>query len=342
MNTILVVARVGVAAVFALAAVAKLADMPGSRAALDGFNVPARLVPSGAFALPLAELAAAVMLVIEPTVRIGAALAILLLLAFIGGIASALRRGVRPECHCFGQLQSEPVGTDTLVRNVLLAAVGVLVLAAGPGPAIDGWARTSSGDLVALAAVSLVAIVLAYVCYSQWRGVASHVPGAFGPPAPVTLKTGQALPSFTAVDEAGETVSSAQLLAEAPRNVLVFTSASCGPCLALLPELARWRRQLIGRIAFHVLSSGEEAEAQRLAKENELPLFLDPGSAAANAVGVYGTPSAIAVDEQGRVIAPMAMGAPPIEALIRVILKRPPDEEPTLKVHQVAATPAEG
>ena len=335
MNTVLVVARVGLAFVFAVAAFGKLADMRGWRTALEGFNVPRQLVPTVAVVLPIAELASVLTLLLEPTVPIGAALALALLLAFIGGITAALRRGTRPDCHCFGQLQSEPVGTETLVRNVLLGAVAVLVLIGGPGPAIDGWARTSNGNLVALAAVSLIAIVLAYVCYSQWRVQHPAVRRAVLPPADmVILQPGQPVPSFAAANADGTTVSSAELLAEAPRSVLVFTSATCGPCVSLLPELARWRRQLAGRIAIHVLSAGDETESRRIAEEHELPVLLDPDSAAATAVGVHGTPSALAVDKAGRVMTMMAVGAPSIEAMIRAVLKRPAGEV-ELAVHQV-------
>jgi peroxiredoxin/uncharacterized membrane protein YphA (DoxX/SURF4 family) len=336
MNTVLVVARVGLALVFALAAVTKLADMRGSRAALEGFRVPAPLIPAGAIALPICELAAAVMLVLAPTA--GAALAIVLLLAFIGGIAAALRRGAAPDCHCFGQLHSKPAGTETLVRNGLLAAAAAVVLIGGPGPAIDSWAQTSSGNLVALAATSLLAIVLAYVCYSQWsdnprrqRSTASAELVAVSP--------GEPLPSFEVSDAAGVSLSSADLLAEAPRSVLVFTSATCGPCLALLPELARWRRQLTGRVAIHVVSAGDAAKSRSLAEEHDLAVRLDPGSDAAKAVGVSATPSALAVDETGRVMAPMAIGAPSIEGLIRVVLKRPSQEELVGMAHQAVSVP---
>jgi peroxiredoxin len=40
-------------------------------------------------------------------------------------------RGRKPDCHCFGQLHSEPVGRQTLIRNAVLAAVAGLVVAWG-------------------------------------------------------------------------------------------------------------------------------------------------------------------------------------------------------------------
>ena len=284
MSTVLVVARVGLALVFAIAASAKLADMRGSRAAL------------------------------------------LLLLAFIGGITAALRRGAKPLCHCFGQLHSQPAGSETLVRNGLLAAVAAVVLIGGPGPAIDVWARTSSGDLVALGATSLLSVTLAYVCYSLWSAHRPPTGHRARQAEPVRLTPGEPLPNFDVSDGAGVALSTVDLLTEAPSSVLVFTNTSCGPCLALFPELARWRRQLVGRVAIHVLSAGDAAASRRIAEEHDLPVLLDPDSDAATAVGVPGTPSALAVDRAGRVMMPMAVGAPSIEGLIRAVLKRPVDD----------------
>ena len=334
MNTLLVVARLGLAAVFVVAAVAKLADMKGSRAALEGFNVPAPFVPTAAVALPCAEVASAVLLVIGPTAQIGAALAVLLLVLFVAGIAAALRRGARPDCHCFGQLHSKPAGGETIVRNGLLAAIALVVLIGGPGPAVDTWARASSGEVIALGALSLVAVVLAYVCYSlttENRRLTGR--GAQAEPA-IVLEPGQPIPRFDALDAAGATLSSSDILNGSERSVLVFMSTSCGPCIGLLPELARWRRMLVGRVAIHALSAGDATEAHRLGEEHELPVLFDGDSAAANALGIQGTPSAVAVDDSGHLLAAVAVGAPSIEGLIRVILKRPTGPV-TIDVQQV-------
>jgi uncharacterized membrane protein YphA (DoxX/SURF4 family) len=138
MDTALIVARCLLAGVFAVAGAAKLADLPGSRAALTGFEVPRSLVPAGAVLLPLAEIAAAILLLLGPTAQVGGVLAVLLLTGFIVGIERALRHGRAPECHCFGQLHSKPAGRETTVRNVALALPALFVTVAGPGPGLIG------------------------------------------------------------------------------------------------------------------------------------------------------------------------------------------------------------
>ena len=59
MSAVLLIARVALAAVFAVAATAKLADPGGSRQAVVAFGAPARLAAPLAVLLPVAELVVA-------------------------------------------------------------------------------------------------------------------------------------------------------------------------------------------------------------------------------------------------------------------------------------------
>ena len=85
-----------VAASFAVAGAAKLADLPGSRRAVAAFGVPAGLAGVVGVALPLAELAVAVLLLPEATAWWGALGALVLLLLFCAAIGVSLARGRRP------------------------------------------------------------------------------------------------------------------------------------------------------------------------------------------------------------------------------------------------------
>ena len=333
MNSVLVAARLGLAAIFLVAALAKLADMPGSRSALGGFNVPSSVIPAASIVLPALEFASAALLLVAPAAEVGAALASVLLLVFVGGIAAALRRGSQPDCHCFGQLHWRPVGKETIARNGVLAAVGLFVLVAGPGPELDSWIADSGGQVVALTAISLLAIGLAYVSQTLWRDN-RDLRGRGAQSGPVPLEMGQLVPQFEAIDIVGSTVTSGDLLDGAERNVLVFTSATCGPCVGLLPELSRWRTMLEGRLDIHVVASGDEAVNRRLSEDHDMPMLLDRDSAVMRAFGVGATPSAFAIDGAGRILAPVAVGAPSIEGLIRVALKKPASTV-GFDVHQV-------
>src|ERR1700692_4302558 len=121
-------ARLLLAAVFAIAGIAKLADMAGARKSLVNFGVPAFLARPLALLLPLAELACAGALLWTGSVAWGAGGLLGMLILFSAGIAISLARGHRPDCRCFGQLHSSPIGAKTLVRNGVLAAMAGFVL----------------------------------------------------------------------------------------------------------------------------------------------------------------------------------------------------------------------
>ncbi|HEX2272480.1 MAG TPA: MauE/DoxX family redox-associated membrane protein [Acidimicrobiales bacterium] len=127
----LLVTRLALAALLVAAGVAKLADQAGSRRAAEDFGVPGGLAAPVALGLPVAELAAAGLLLVSPTARWGGLLALLLLAFFAAAIGVTLSKGRTPDCHCFGQLHSAPVGWWTLARNVVLAAAAAWVVVAG-------------------------------------------------------------------------------------------------------------------------------------------------------------------------------------------------------------------
>jgi uncharacterized membrane protein YphA (DoxX/SURF4 family)/thiol-disulfide isomerase/thioredoxin len=321
-STALILARFALAAVFAVAAIAKLADMPGSRQALEDFGIPARRVRAGAIALPAAELLAAVLLVIAPTAQAGGALAALLLGAFVVGIARALAGGRAPDCHCFGQLHSAPAGRETIVRNAVLGLVALFVVVGGPGPSLPGWVADHDATEVALVATAALAGALALACAALWREN-RRLSGRAGvaPAAAPAVQPGEPAPLFSVTALDGAAVSSEALLG-GRRAVVVFVSSSCGPCVALLPVLSQWRDLLGGRLDVHIVGAGDGEELRRLAGEHELPMLLDDGGAS-GAFGQPPTPSAVEIDPSGVVMTGPVAGAPAIEALIRVALKRP-------------------
>jgi uncharacterized membrane protein YphA (DoxX/SURF4 family) len=133
MDSFLLVARLLLALVFAIAGVAKLADRSGSRQAIIDFGLPASIAGSLGVLLPLAELAVAIALISASTALWGAVGALALLLLFIVGISVNLARGRKPDCRCFGQLHSAPAGWKTLARNGVLAALAASLVLAGLG-----------------------------------------------------------------------------------------------------------------------------------------------------------------------------------------------------------------
>src|SRR5258708_33387427 len=164
MSLVLLLIRLLLAVVFAVAGLAKLADRAGSRQALVDFGVPALLAPPFGVLLPLAELAVAVALLPVATARGGALGVLLLLLVFVVGISYNLARGRTPDCHCFGQLHSAPAGWLTLLRNLVLAALAACITwfgrpSAGPG-VLDWLAPLTAAEHIELLSALILCVCL--------------------------------------------------------------------------------------------------------------------------------------------------------------------------------------
>ncbi len=158
-GALVLIGRLALACVMAVAGIAKLGSQGEVRETLAGFGVPQALVKPAGVALAAAELIVAALLVPAATATAAAAAAAALLAVFCVAIGVAIGRGRRPDCNCFGRVHSRPVGWRTIVRNVVLLLVALGVATGGPGESIG---RALHGvDAVAAAGVILAVLVLA-------------------------------------------------------------------------------------------------------------------------------------------------------------------------------------
>jgi len=131
-----------------------------------------------------------------------------------------------------------------------------------------------------------------------------------------------ALPiSFELPDLAGHTVSLAELRGR--RVLLVFSDPECGPCDSLLPDLARLERDGRERdLAFVMISRGEPAENRRKTEAHgvDFPVVLQSGWRLSKEYGIFATPVAFLVDEEGVIEHDVARGPAAILALAREAL----------------------
>ncbi|MBA2469942.1 MAG: redoxin domain-containing protein, partial [Chloroflexia bacterium] len=289
MDAVVLLVRIVLAGVFGLAAVTKMADLPGSRAAMEGFGLPKRLAAPAGIALPLIELAIAILLLPVGTAWWGALAGLILMLAFIAGIGYTLSQGRTPDCHCFGQVYSEPVGTSTLVRNSAFAALTALLVVQGPngqGASLTGWLRdvsTTDRVLLILAGLGLGGLVaiswLTFQLLQQNGRLLVRIEALEGADAPggqtadaaggtdrsvAGLPAGSTAPAFSLARLDGETVTLDSLRAGGKPVVLIFTDPGCGPCGALMPELGRWQQDHAQVLTLALISRGaREANAAR-------------------------------------------------------------------------------
>ncbi len=236
---------------------------------MEEFGLPGSAARLAAAGLPVLELAVAAGLLIDATARYAAAVGFVLLLAFIVGIVRVTSQGRAPDCHCFGQLHSEPAGPSAIVRNALLAALAGTVVVAGGGPAIPGGLAHLSGAQVALAIVVAVAIVLALVVATLWgerRRLRDELEGALAAGERPGLPRGALAPDFELVPVRGTAASLSDLMRMERAAVLVFVSTSCPACVQLLPVIARWQRSLAGTVTLATVFSGGSWEIQLMSR----------------------------------------------------------------------------
>jgi peroxiredoxin/uncharacterized membrane protein YphA (DoxX/SURF4 family) len=327
MDTADLLIRLLLVAVFATAGVGKLLDLEGSRHAVRDFGVPDRLANLAGGLLPIAELGVAVALIFRPTAQWGALVALLLLMAFIGGIANALRHGVAPDCHCFGQIHSAPAGRGTLVRNGVLAALALVVAISGPGPAVDTWVGDrSAAELVAVAA-GIAAAVLGFFAYQLWTEVrqlrvditSARRQAAGAPPG---LPIGTPAPAFALTSIDGATVTLDELRDRGHPILLTFTSPYCSSCAEVFPNLRRWQQTLAERLTIALISSGSVEDNEALVKQYGLQqLLIQEQSEVLQDYRIRGTPSAVIVTPDGKIGTLPAESVFGIEPMVRLVLR---------------------
>ena len=135
------------------------------------------------------------------------------------------------------------------------------------------------------------------------------------------LKAGATAPAFELSDLSGRTVSLADRRGH--RVLLVFSDPDCGPCDALLPHLARLERDhRKDGTAVVMVSRGEPGENRRKAEAAgvEFPVVLQSGWSLSKKYGIFATPVAFLVDEDGVIERDVSRGPGEIMALAREAL----------------------
>jgi methylamine dehydrogenase accessory protein MauD len=336
MDVALLLARLLLAVVFAVAGVAKLADRAGSGRAVAEFGVPTPLATPLGVLLPLAELAVAAALIPTSTAWWGAVGAFMLLLLFVVGIGANLARGRKPDCHCFGQLHSEPAGWKTLARNGVLAALAGFVVwrgYGGAGPSAVGWLTNLStaqaaGLVVGLAVLGAVAAqwwlllhllrqngrLLLRVQALEWGAPSSG--GVADRPA-AGLPIGEVAPDFELPGLNGGMLTVGSLRAAEKPAMLLFTDPDCGPCTAMLPDIRRWQKAHAEDLTIALVSRGTVEENRAKATEHGLRgIFLQKDWEVSEAYGVDSTPSAVLVLSGGTIGSPVLEGEEGVKALL--------------------------
>jgi len=303
----LLVARIMLAAVFLLAGATKLVDPVGTRKALRNFGVPSGLARVAMILLPVAEFAVAALLIPASTAWVGAWGSLILLTVFLIAVGLAMAIGRKPDCHCFGQLHSAPVGWQALVRNLALAlAAGGVVWGSARYTALDpvAWFLSLTGNAFRIALFAIFVAAAAFLwLVSQARpkpimpvaenppaeeevtqnkavappstsipeqtpAVEKAVPEAAVPgPLGIGLPIGSIAPEFELPSLADGTRSLESLRARGRDVLLIFSSPFCESCNTLAKKLVRWTREMEGLPQIVLISRGKPEDNRAKLKD---------------------------------------------------------------------------
>jgi len=333
--------RVVLAVVFLTAGVAKLADRLGTRRSLIDFGFPSWLASPLGIGVPVAELIVAASLLPVASVRAGAAAAFLLLAAFSMTVATAIARGRRVECRCFGPLTSGIVSWRTLARNVVLAAIALTVLLADfgtpPPSLLDVIARLGGAELVAWTVGLIAVALLGLGVWGFLHLLRGHgrllvrvealeqrlVHAGFGGSLEVStgdadgLPPGVRVPPMTAENVEGRPVNWSDLLESSRSVLLLFTSPGCSACRDLGQDIRAWQQRVAGQLRLVLASDGTAEEVWREASDFGLTdMLVDRDLRLFHAFEAKGTPSAVLVREDGTVGSCVTSGRAAILALL--------------------------
>ncbi|MBX7060409.1 MAG: redoxin domain-containing protein [Pyrinomonadaceae bacterium] len=328
MDLFILILRLIFAGVFATAAIAKVSDIEGSRKSLKGYGIPESTTLFFSIWLIAVELILSVGFLFVDTAW-GAAVAALILLAiFTAFLAYQLIRGNRQNCHCFGQLMSEPTGAGAIVRNLVLLA-GVVFLAfrgaEGQGAAYSSLSRIDVAiilEVAVFAAVLLCFITLRRMILDSQAGVLDEHQHSHGEverdsgALTDSLPIGAEAPRFTLPNTDGEPVSLQAMIDEGYPILLFFVGLACTPCAAMIDDFHSWQNEFRRDFNPIFLSSGDpEANELKFGDAGELVL-LQEAREVADAYFARWTPSLVVIGRNGKIVSNVAAGDIAIRSLI--------------------------
>ena len=229
----------------------------------------------------------------------------------------------------------------TLARNAFLAGLAALALAAGlagESTSAVAWLGGLNGIQLAVLTLGCVvaaltaAVTLAFLSLLRSYGTAllrlDTIERRLAQ-AGIELEEGESAArarpraghdraGVRVADANGELVSVDDLLAPGLPLLLLFTSPSCDPCQALLPDIAVWQTEHADRMTIAVAHGGDRDTGLAEAQEHDLErVLVDHDLSLQEAYGAGATPTGVLVAPDGTIASWVAPGADWIERLGR-------------------------
>jgi peroxiredoxin len=130
------------------------------------------------------------------------------------------------------------------------------------------------------------------------------------------LAPGSLAPRFTLEDIHGAPVNFDDFAGR--RVLLVFSDPHCRPCDELTPHLVRIQRDHKADVRIVMVSRGDREENRRKAERHgvNFPVLVQPGWKVSRDYGIFATPVAFLIDEQGTIEREVAVGTDQINSLL--------------------------
>jgi hypothetical protein len=338
MDTIFLIIRLALAMIFAVAGIAKLRDVSGSRNTMSNFGAPGPVAGIAGMLLPLVELAIAVFLVPTRTYWWSAIVACGLLILFSCAIGFQLARGRRPTCNCFGQVNARPIGLGTLARNGVLWIMSLALIVHGWGefhPESLNWVdEMSSGELLILAtSVTMLALLglLACMMIATIRSLSDQVAFLTSSVSAINARSerkrqgeyvapimGEPAPHLEIPDFDGNLVDLTDR--KGRELVMVFSRPGCKPCRDLVPDLHAYANRSDPALPELIVVTKGSAGENPLYADLKAEVLLSPGDSTALGFGAPGSPSVVRIDANGNIASDVVLGTRSVRAFLLEIV----------------------
>jgi peroxiredoxin/uncharacterized membrane protein len=342
MGTLASISSLLLSAVLLLGSVGKFLNLEQFRRSLNEFGFPREIADYLSSALPAAEFLIGVGLLFPTTSWWSAALACSLFACFGAVVSWNLYYGRRPACNCFGQLTSSRIGKETLLLNAALIACSIIIIWSGRHTYVRSvtdliFLLTESEIVIGAVAIFAIAGCSATVWFLlrllEQNGrlikrievleaaAGSRADDKIWPSAERQrqgLAVGAPAPNFSVESIDGKLATLRDLIEPGKQLLLVFIQIGCGPCTSMIPSIRRWQIVYSSVMTVVVISNAtRDASGKKIGDLEPNTLFAQKDSEVFNAYQSAGTPSAIIIDNNGRIRSRLAQGPVEIEALVR-------------------------
>ncbi len=130
--------------------------------------------------------------------------------------------------------------------------------------------------------------------------------------SPNDLKIGEELPEFELPAAEGKNITDE--IIRGKKTLALFWGVDCPYCRQMLPDVKDWESSGTNGVQLVVFSSGDAEKNREL--NLRAPVVIDDGGELRIKLGMYGTPSAVLIDESGKIASETAIGSEQIWSLI--------------------------